>query len=263
MAAVRIALASTPLVHTVDGGVRATVDAVAEAARRGALVVCFPEAAIPGHRLQREPVEDATAGQLAAAAGAVAAAARSAGIAVIAGIEEVDERGRLLSCTVFGPDGAVLGRQRKVQVAPEEDRHYVGGSGRSIFEVGPLTFGISICHEAFRYPETVRWAATRGATVVFHPHYVTAEPGSVPPTTWCSPGNSYHERAVSCRALENTIYVASCNVAGPDQGSATCVVDPDGNLVDRLPYGGAGLLVVDVELDRATGLLARRLRPTG
>ena len=38
-----------------------------------------------------------------------------------------------------------------------------------------LTFGIAICHEAFRYPETVRWAAVRGAKIVFHPHCTGSE----------------------------------------------------------------------------------------
>jgi predicted amidohydrolase len=50
-----------------------------------------------------------------------------------------------------------------------------------MFQAGPLTFGIVICHEGWRYPETVRWAARRGAHVVFHPHAHVAEPGSVRP----------------------------------------------------------------------------------
>ncbi len=33
-----------------------------------------------------------------------------------------------------------------------------------------MKFGVAICHEGWRYPETVRWAAVRGAKVVFHPH---------------------------------------------------------------------------------------------
>jgi len=36
-----------------------------------------------------------------------------------------------------------------------------------------------ICHEGWRYPETVRWAVRRGAQVVFHPHAHVAEPGRI------------------------------------------------------------------------------------
>lgn len=32
------------------------------------------------------------------------------------------------------------------------------GETRQIFEAGGVRFGIAICHEGWRYPETVRWA---------------------------------------------------------------------------------------------------------
>jgi len=31
------------------------------------------------------------------------------------------------------------------------------GSERRVFQAGPLTFGVVICHEGWRYPETARW----------------------------------------------------------------------------------------------------------
>ena len=63
------------------------------------------------------------------------------------------------------------------------------------------------------------------------------------------------------RALENTVYVASSNTAGSDQGSASCVVAPDGKLVARLDYGVIGVIAADIELDAATANLARRWAP--
>ncbi len=44
-----------------------------------------------------------------------------------------------------------------------------------------------ICHEGWRYPETVRWAARHGAHAVFHPHFHEAEPGSHRPATFADP----------------------------------------------------------------------------
>ena len=52
------------------------------------------------------------------------------------------------------------------------------------------------------------------------PHYVTTDDGTLP-TRWCDAANPYNEKAVLCRALENTVFVAASNVAGPDQGSVT------------------------------------------
>ena len=82
-----------------------------------------------------------------------------------------------------------------------------------MFQLGPLTFGIAICHEGWRYPETVRWAARRGAQIVFHPHFHQAESGSYRPSTFADPENSFHEKAALCRAAENTCYFAMANFA--------------------------------------------------
>ena len=79
---------------------------------------------------------------------------------------------------VIEADGTFAGVQDKVQIDPSEEATYTPGADRRIFRAGALTFGISICHEGFRYPETVRWAARRGAQVVFHPQFHEAEPGS-------------------------------------------------------------------------------------
>ena len=92
------------------------------------------------------------------------------------------------------------------------------------------------------------------------PHYVTTDGGPLP-TRWCDPSNPYNEQAIRMRAIENSIYVAASNAAGPDQGSATCVIDPDGSLVASLDYGAVGVLAVDIELDRADGRIARRWAP--
>jgi len=57
---------------------------------------------------------------------------------------------------VIDPDGSIAGFQDKVQIDPSEEGTYTPGSGRRVFQAGPLTFGVAICHEGWRYPETVR-----------------------------------------------------------------------------------------------------------
>jgi predicted amidohydrolase len=132
-----------------------------------------------------------------------------------------------------------------------------------VFVAGPLTFGVAICHEGWRYPETVRWAARRGAQVVFHPHFHEAEPGGYAPASFADPRNTFHEKALLCRAAENTCYVASANCASPGSPTTSAVVAPDGTLLAFQPYGKAGLLLADLELEKATGLLARRCQYAG
>ncbi|HMC57522.1 MAG TPA: carbon-nitrogen hydrolase family protein, partial [Gemmatimonadaceae bacterium] len=132
---------------------------------------------------------------------------------------------------------------------------------RRVFQVGELTLGVSICHEGWRYPETVRWAARRGAQIVFHPHYHWADDGGYRPTSFGDPRNTFHEKALLCRAAENTCFIASVNYASEGSPTTSAIVAPDGSVIAWQPYGVAGLLIADVDLSCATGLLASRFKP--
>lgn len=260
MTSTRIALANLPFPRTPDDSVAGAEQAIAQAAREGAAVVCFPEAYVPGYRALGAPVPPADPAFFARAHAAVATAAARARVAVVLGTERFLDGALRLTTLVLGPDGERLGWQDKVQLDPSEDALYVPGTERQVFTVGPLTFGVVICHEGWRYPETVRWAARHGAQLVFHPHFGEAEPGSFRPTTYGDPRNTFHEWAVLCRAAENTCYVATVNCASEGSPTTSAVARPDGTLQAWQPYGKAGLLVADLELEQATGLLARRLR---
>jgi predicted amidohydrolase len=119
---------------------------------------------------------------------------------------------------------------------------------------------VAICHEGWRYPETVRWAAQRGAHIVFHPHFHEAGPGDYVPSTFADPRNTFHEKAMLCRAAENTCYVATVNVASPSSPTTSAVVRPDGTVLCYQPYGKEGLLIADIDISAASGLLAARSR---
>ena len=263
MDTIRIALANLPVPTSPDDALARALAAVAEAGRVGAAVLCFPECYVPGYRWAGTPAADVPVDEafLARAHAAVGEAAGAAGVGVVLGTERVTADGLQITALVFGPDGALLGRQDKCQLDPSEEATYPAfGRERHVFTIGGLTFGIAICHEGFRYPETVRWAARRGARVVFHPHFDIATPGSYRPATFADPANTFHEKAVLCRAAENTCYVATVNCASAGSPTTSAVAGPDGEPVAYQPYGEAGLLVVDLDLAAATGALARRLR---
>jgi len=257
---IRIAVASTPLTATLEEAVPSAVAAVEEAGRLGAAIVCLPETGLPGHRDQARQVPDLAADALNEAVDEVADAARRARVVTIVGAERPNPARREILSVVLGEDGTRLGEQVKTQIDPGEEIHYTAGTGRRVFTAGGVTFGIAICHEAFRYPEVVRFLVLEGAQIVFVPQYVTTDDGSLP-VRWCDASNPYNEKALLCRALENTVYVAAANVAGPDQGSATCVIAPDGTQVARLDYGRVGVVAADVELDVADRSLALRWAP--
>jgi len=258
---VRIALANIRVPATPDESVWLATSAVADAGRRSAAVICFPECFVPGYRWPGMTLPPPDSAFLERAWADVADAAKAARITVILGTERVTDRGLQITACVITPDGTIAGWQDKAQIDPSEETTYPAlGTERRVFTAGPLTFGVAICHEGWRYPETVRWAVRRGAQVVFHPHAHVAGPGSYRPSTFADPANTYHEKAMLCRAAENTCYFASVNCASEGSGTTSAIVRPDGTLHCYQPYGQEGLLVADLDLSAATGLLALRCR---
>jgi predicted amidohydrolase len=256
----RIALANIRFPGTPEESVTLAEQAIAQASVERAGIVCFPECFIPGYRAMGKAVPPPDPAFLERAWSAVAATAAKANLAVVLGTERVVHGALLISALVINRDGTIAGFQDKVQLDPSEEATYTPGSGRRIFQTGPLTFGIAICHEGWRYPETVRWAAQRGAHIVFHPQFHEAEPGGYRPSSFADPANSFHEKAVLCRAAENTCYFATVNCASVGSPTTSAVVRPDGTLLTYQPYGKEGLLIADIDLAAATGLLASRCK---
>ena len=257
----RIALANIRYPPSPEESVELVLQAIAQASVEGARLICFPECFVPGYRGVGKQVPPPDQRFLERAWSNIAAAAGEARVGVVLGTERFVEDAWRITALVINRDGTIAGFQDKVQLDPSEDNGYSPGSERHVFDTDGVKFGVAICHEGWRYPETVRWAVRRGAQIVFHPHFHEAEPGSYVPASFADPENTFHEKAMLCRAAENTCYVASVNCASVGSPTTSVVVGPDGTLISYQPYGKEGLLVVDVEPALATGLLAKRYRP--
>jgi predicted amidohydrolase len=80
------------------------------------------------------------------------------------------------------------------------------------------------------------------------------------PGTFAGPGQHIPEKAILCRAAENTCYMATVNCANAGSPTTSAVVKPDGTLLCYKPYGQSGVLFADIDLTAATGLLALRCK---
>jgi predicted amidohydrolase len=256
-----IALASPRIASTIDDGLEKVKRLLSEASAQGAEIVCFPEAYLPGLRGQDFEVAPYDQAQQEQALQAVAQWARTYQIAAILGLEKLTGAGRQIAAFVFDDQGQIQGCQTKNQLAPTEEKFYVPGDTRQLFEVNGVKFGVAICHEGWRYPETVRWAAVRGARIVFHPQLTGGDREGVQLTQWGAVDGPYYEKAMMMRSLENTIYFASVNYAVRFQESATSLIAPSGECQAHLPYGEEGVLVQAINIEEATGLLAARYAP--
>jgi predicted amidohydrolase len=233
----RIALANLRLPGSPEEAVKAAEDGIAQAGGERVDLICFPECFVPGYRALGKSVPAPDAAYLEYALSAIGAAAAKANVAVILGTERIVGEALFISALVINRDGTLAGFQDKVQLDPSEDETYTPGSGRRVFKVGPVTFGVVICHEGWRYPETVRRAVRNGAQVVFHPHLDEAEAGGYVASSFADPANTFHEKAALCRAAENTCYFATVNYAREGSPTTSAVVRPDGTVLSYQPYG--------------------------
>jgi predicted amidohydrolase len=257
----RIGLAAARNLPSIEERLQTVDRLLKDAAAQSVAIVCFPETYIPGLRGQDFPVPPPDQCRQQAALEEIRASAARHGVAVVIGMEWESPAGLHNVAFVISCDGTVEGYQAKNQIPVEEEPFYVPDGRRRLFEVDGVPFGITICHEGWRYPEAVRWAAVRGARLIFHPHLTGSDQTGVTIERWGDPSSPYYEKAMIARSVENTVYFASVNNALRYQESATSLIDPDGKCVAYVPYGQEQLLVQDIDLTRATGFCAKRYTP--
>ena len=257
----KIALAQIPHPKSFDSGLAEVVRTIVAAAARGARLVCFPECALKGMRGTGFPVEALCEREHDLALEQVLNAAAAHGVHVILPTERPWGGAWQNGAYVVSADGVIQGYQTKNQLPPEEETFFEPGTERGLFHLDGLPIGVVICHEGWRYPETVRWAAVRGAKIVFHASFCGAPGPEAPDAAAPTWGESFHEKAMACRAGENHVWFASVNFALPVQECASSVVSPEGRCVVAGPLHRAALVLADIDPAAATGFLALRFAP--
>lgn len=232
-----------------------------DAADKGAEIICFPESFLPGYPFVTDKLVDAQSEDLENALANTQEIAKQYNIAIILPMDIYAQDKVFNAACVIDKTGKILGYQAKNQLDPSEDHLWTAGTKREIFKIDGLTFGIVICHEGFRYPETVRWGARKGAQVVFHPFYGGTNENGILLKEWGQKDAPYYEKAQMMRALENTIFIATSNYAFRYPEAASSIIDPQGNCLEYQAYGTSGVIVAEIDLDKATGLLAKRFKP--
>lgn len=189
----KIALASAPFPKGIHDGLITLEKMVKEAAETHAEIICFPESYLPGYPGMKYSTNDQTSDSLEAALDKVCKIAAENSIAIIIPMDWHLNKQLVNLAYVVSKEGKILGYQTKNQLDPSEDAIWIPGTDRNIFELNDVKFGITICHEGFRYPESVRWAAQHGAKIVFHPQFTGSNTSGVRLIEWGNKNNPYYE----------------------------------------------------------------------
>lgn len=256
----RIGLATPPFPDSLDHAVHTVCTYISQAADFSVDIVCFPAAYVPGIRGKGNVLPRYTQDDLRQAVSTIRQAAATHHVHLVLPMEWPCNAGLFSVVQVISPTGDLCGRQYAIQLAPDQEM-YQPGRGRQLFEACGVKFGVVIGQEGWIYPETVRWAASRGARIVFHPQSAGSDTSGHAPRTWADPDGSFHEKALICRGAENTIYFASVNYAFAYQLAATSLIAPDGSCLAHQPYGQSGLLVQKLDMSEANALAAQRFTP--
>jgi len=239
------------------------LQALDEAARRGADLACFAELAFepfyPQHpagpdvrdvRDRAEPVPGFVTD-------AFCRQARELGIVVVLNLFERDGD-RTFDCSpVIDADGTLVGRTRMVHITDypcfHEQGYYTPGDlGAPVFQTRAGRIGVAICYDR-HYPEYMRALALGGAEVVVVPQAGAAD-------EW---PEGLYEGEMRVAALQNGYFVALCNRVGPEErltfAGESFVCDPNGHVIARAPRGQDVILEADVDLSLVASSHARQL----
>jgi 5-aminopentanamidase len=141
--------------------------ALAAAAAMGAAALVLPEIWLPGYNQPDIPARALTRGSEPMRR--LAAAAKRHATTLVVGYAERDGDTVYNAAACFGPDGALLGNYRKVQLyGPRERALYAPGAAYTTFPLGGKTAAILICYD-IEFAQHVKALADRGVEVILVP----------------------------------------------------------------------------------------------
>jgi len=163
---------------------------------------------------------------------------------------------------LFGPDGGLLARYRKIHlfdvevdatVRTAESRTRQPGDQTACVETDLGVIGLAVCYDLM-FPELFRRLASQGAEVVVVPSAFTAPTGA-----------AHWHTLVRARAIENQCYVVAPDQYGPtthgfDNYGHSVIVDPWGEVLADAGEGSPR--VIHAELDGGWLASVRRRLPS-
>jgi len=167
--------------------------------------------------------------------------AKTFGVNIIGGSIFEREGDAVYNTTVvYSREGEICGKYRKMHLFDafgyEESKGITGGSEPLLVVLDGLTFGTAICYD-IRFPEIFRYYALYGAQVVFLP------------AAFFQPNHDHWQLNIRSRALDNTLFVMSCNQTGRRFVGRSMTADPWGVVVSSMGIE-EGFYTVDIDVQR-------------
>jgi N-carbamoylputrescine amidase len=232
--------------------------AIAEAAKKGAQVVCLPELFTGPYFCQTEDFKlfDLAEPIPGPSTERLGKAAKANGVVVVGSLFERRMPGVYHNtATVHDADGSFLGIYRKMHIPDDPlflEKYYFtpGDTGWKVFDTKYAKVGTLVCWDQW-YPEAARLTALQGAEVIFYPTAIgwhpkeKAEYGEAQHAAW--------QTSMRGHAIANGVYVAAVNRIGHERLTAdglefwgqSFVCDPFGRLLHVASVDREEVVVVE------------------
>lgn len=262
----------------------------ARAAARGADAIAFHECSVTGYTfaryLSREQMLD-LAEFIPDGPGVeqLTGFAREYDIAILVGLFEKDQQGKLYKTYVCVDKDGLVAKHRKLH--PFINPYLTPGDSYTVFDLHGWKCGILICYDN-NVIENVRATALLGADIIFMPHVTMCTPsprpgaGFVDPGLWKNreadpvslrrefdglKGRGWLMKWLPARAYDNAIYAVFSNPIGMDddqlKNGCSMIVDPYGDIIAECRSLENEIVLAEItpdKLEKAGGHRYRKAR---
>ncbi len=244
MKTLRLALAQiNPTVGDIEGNAEKIISYIRQAKAGGASVVAFPEMALTGYPPEDLLLKPRFISDNLRALDAVKEHAE--GIVAVVGF--VDKETDIYNAAAVISEKKVVDVYRKMYLPNygvfDEQRYFQAGRRHTVYDIGGVLFGVSICEDIW-YPEgPTRQEALAGAEFVIN---INASP-------YTMGKGKFREEMLSTRASDSAVMVAYLNtVGGQDElvfDGGSLVINEKGEVLARGRQFEEELIVIDLDLD--------------
>ena len=247
MTKIRLGVAQVRQTADIDLNFGKIMEYLDRAGEEGVDILCFPEAQLPGYRVDIAPFDAPVQEErLDRYTEMISQRCGQLNIACILGTETPVAGGKPLnSAVIIDERGRQVGRHSKTILTPLDAKAYSPGQGFGVWTLKGVPCGVVICFEGFRFAHTTRACASQGAQVIFHPQNNTTRPG----LEWKTP---IHEAMAVTRAAENTVFFISANICIEHQNCPSLIIGPEGTIRVASQLKREELLVADIDPGEAT-----------
>jgi N-carbamoylputrescine amidase len=256
----KIALVQKSPSNDKELNIRVGIEAVRNAASKGANIICFSELAFTRFYPQKKASvnKNSLAETIPGPTTKIFSdIAKELHLVIVPNLFELDNGKTYDSSPVINTNGEILGITRMIHITDYEFFHEKGyytpgNNGVKVYETEFGKIGVAICYDR-HFPEFMRALALAGAEIVIIP-----QAGSI--GEW---PEGLYEAELKVASFQNGYFTALCNRVGKEEkltfAGDSFVCNPEGKVIARAGTLTEEILICDIDLSEVEKSHARRL----